>query len=287
MTTRADLVASISSALHSYTGLQEQSTHLTAAATASATSLSVNSSDGVMRGIAEIDEELVYISSTSTGTLTLAPYGRGYRGSTAAAHSISAQVTFDPAFPKVEIGRALDQVIAALYPMLYQVKTTTLDAQPVDLSYDLPAECGAVLNVEGRLASDPSDYWRPMNRWEFDATSSAPVLNLYDGIGSGYEIRVHYQAPYDTLTTTLAAAGIPESHADLLLYGVASRMIRFLGPARLQLTNVENVSRAQVVAASDAGQIANQLFAMYQSRLAEERRRLLDLQPVRHNFLAR
>ena len=64
-------------------------------------------------------------------------------------------------------------------------------------------------------------------------------------------------------------------------------MIRFLEPARLQLGSVENISRAQLIQAGDAGRTATQLFALYQQRVAEERRRLLEQYPARPNFLAR
>lgn len=292
MSTLGDLISSIAASLHSYTGSQEQSTHLTASMTSSATSASVASSESVMRGIAEVDEELMYVDVSDANTLTIAPYGRGYRGSVAASHNSNAQVISDPAFPRCEIRRAIDQCMAGLYPTLFQIKTADIISNPQTVGYELPADCEAVLEVKFQTPLDPWDYWIPIPNWRFDPTSPEPtgrVLNLAgaQGIPTGSTVRVTYQAAFGTFASTsdtLASVGLRESHADLLLYGVTARMIRFLDPARLQLASVENVSRAGAVGAGDAGKIANQLYAIYQQRLTEERKKLLLLTPTQINF---
>lgn len=289
MTTLSDLIASIHSALHSYSGVHERVTWLTEACDDSETSLTVAGSDTVMRGLAEVDNELVYVNSSDSGTLSLAPFGRGYRGSTAVAHDENAQVTFDPPFPKVEIRRAIEQCIESLFPTLYQIKTDSFDYNSTQLSFELPEDCEGVIEVKEE-APDPLDYWPLVSRWKYDANSPLTTgkrLNLLDVINPGATIHVTYRAKFDTFASdaaTLASVGMSESYADLILYGVTARMIRFLDPARLQTTAVENISRSQVVQAGDAGKIANQLYAMYQQRLAEERKRLLELDPPSIHF---
>lgn len=286
MATRSELIETIYSALHSYSGVHEQVTALNGAVSDSATTLSCVSGDEAKRGLVEIDEELIYITSVSGNDLVVPAFGRGYRGTTAAAHSAGAMVTFDPSFPRAEIGKALDQVVRGLFPGLYRVQETTLDAEAVDRSYELPADCENVLRVEVRWDGDPYDYWHPIVEWELEK-GTTPVLNLYQGCMPGFEIRVVYTSQFGELTTDLATSGIPESYEDLLVYGVTARMIRFLEPARLQLGSVENVSRAQLIQSGDAGRTATQLYALYQQRVAEERRRLLEAYPIRPNFLAR
>lgn len=288
MTTLSELVDSIASALHSYSGLQEQVTWLSTGCDASTTSLSVASTETVMRGIAEIDDELVYVNTSDSGTLTLAPFGRGFRGSTAAAHSANAMVTFDPAFPRVEIKRAINQCIEGLFPGLYQTKLTTVTYSVPAVGHALPADVEKVLSVKANLPSDAEDYWAPIHRWSFDTTDAdGNVLNLYAPLTAGVSIQVVYAAKFGALTTDFATAGLPESYADLIMYCVTSRMMRFLEPSRITLGSAENVSRAQVVQSGDAGRTANQLYAMYQTRLAEERRKLLDLNPPDLHFLPR
>lgn len=289
MTTLGDLVASVHTSLHSYTGLQEISTWLTADIDAAVTTLAVASSDTILKGIAEVDDELLYVNISDANGLTLAPFGRGYRGSTAAAHVTNAQITFDPSFPRVEIKRAIDQCVAGLFPQLYQVKSTDITFNPSALGYDLPADVENVIEVKAKAVS-PLNYWETLFNWSFDPTSpeaTGKALNLIDYVLPSTQVRVVYQAKFGTFaasTDTLASVGLSESYADLILYGVTARMIRFLDPGRLQLGGVENISRAGVVQSGDAAKIANQLYAMYQQRVTEERSKLLSLTPPTLHF---
>lgn len=289
MSTRGDLVNTIHAALHSYTGLQEQVSWLTSAVSDTDTVFPVASTDAAIKGTAEIDNELVYVNNTDSSGLTLAPFGRGFKGSVAAAHSLNAMVVFDPAFPKVEIHKAINQCIEGLYPSLYQIKTFDIDPYTQSqIGYDLPTDCDKVLEVKWKYPG-AMNAWLPVSRWSFDSNSpevNGNSINIYEDILPG-TIRVVYMAKFGTFAAdsdTFASVGLSESMADLVLYGVTSRMVRFLDPARLQATGVENLSRAGVVASGDAGKIANQLYAMYQQRLNEERTRLLTLTPAQINF---
>lgn len=289
MSTLNDLIASIHSSLHSFSGTQEQLTYLTSSCDASETTLSVASSDTVQRGLAEIDDELVYVDSSADGTLTLPPFGRGFRGSTAATHAANSMVTYDPAFPRIEIRRAIDQCVQGLFPTLYQIKTTTLTYDASQVSFELPADCEGVLAVKEEAVS-PLNHWSPLSRWSFDADSqltNGKALAIHDCPRPGATIQVVYRAGFGTFaagTDSLASVGLSESYADLILYCVTSRLVRFLDPARLQIGTVENLSRSTVVQAGDASKIATQLYALYQQRLVEERTRLLELDPPSIHF---
>lgn len=290
MTTYADLVNSIHASLHSYANTQEQVTWLTSAvADTTSTTFAVNSSDAVQRGIAEIDDELVYVHTSDSGGLQLIPNGRGYRGSTAATHSLNATVTFDPAFPRHEIKKAINTAVDGLYPTLYQIKTTTFLFSTAVSGYDMPADCDGILELKWKVPS-PLNDWQRLFQWGFDTNSvdsNGNKLSLFDVVLPGATVQVVYKSNFSDLVNdsdTFASVGLSESYVDLLSYAVTSRMLRFLEPARVQLRSVENVSRAQVVQAGDASKVANQLYAMYQQRLAEERRRLLELSPPQMNF---
>lgn len=290
MSTLNDLVASIVSSLHSYTGVQEQSTYLTASVTASDLLLPVANSDRVFRGLTEIDDELVYVDSSNSGALSVPPFGRGYRGSAAAAHTANTEVRFDPAFPRKEVTRAIDQCVAGFYPQLYAIKTADLPYQVITVGYDLPTDAEKILEVKAKFPGDPEDKWNKLYHWSFDPTSpeaTGKTMNLLETLIPGSTIRVVYASRFGTFATgtdTLESVGLQESYADLILYGVTSRMVRFLDPARLQVQSQENLSRSQVVQVGDAGKIANQLYAMYQQRLIEERAKLLELYPPRLHF---
>lgn len=296
MTSFAELVGTIHSSLHSYTGLQEQMTHLTAPVTSSATTLSVADSAEIRKGIIEVDDELMYVTAADSGSLTVAPFGRGFRASTAAAHSANVAVVSDPAFPRVEIKRAINQTIDGLYPTLWAIQATELsDYTPVVGTYALPAGCEGVNEVMVLEPGDPTQTWVPLLAWSFNPTAAdidgGKAITINAQLVPGARVRVTYRTKFEHLVDDsnelFEWAGVPDSCADLILYAVAARMVRFLDPARIQVPSVENISRSQVVQAGDAGRLANQLYAMYQQRLAEERRKLLSTNPTRPNFSGR
>ena len=284
-----DLIASIHSSLHSFTGVQEQVTYLTAACDANQTILPVGSSEHLQRGIAEIEDELIYVDSVDSSGLILPPFGRGFRGSVAAAHPINSVVTYDPPFPRKDIRSAIDSCVEGLFPSLYQVKSTTIQYDPSKVGFALPADCEGVLDVMEEAPSSVN-YWHRLGRWAYDPTSGitgSKALSIFEEVRPWANLKVTYRAKFGAFvsgTDTLPSVGLSESYADLILYGVTARLIRFLDPSRLQLRAVENLSRAGVVAVGDAGKVANQLYAMYQQRLTEERTRLLALTPPSINF---
>jgi hypothetical protein len=291
MTTFADLVAETSSSLHSYTGVQEQVAWLTADVTSTDTTLPIAGAETATRGVTEIGDELVYVHTTTATGLSIAPFGRGYRGTTAAAHSLNDQVTIDPAWPRFEIKRAINQAIANLYPTLYRVKTYDFQLDSVAVGYEIPSDVEQVLKLEWQQNGDPYKLWQPIFNWSVDVSSpgssTGKMLNLFEGVSPGSMCRMVYQAKFGSLindSDTLESVGLGDNHIDLIVYAVAARMVRFLDPARLQLTSVENTSRGQLVATGDAGKIANQMYAMYQQRLTEERRRLITSLPPSINF---
>ena len=81
--------------LAGYTFQQDRSTYLTAPVTTTTSSsaspliMSLGSTDSVGKGIVEIDEELLWVDNYDriANTATVAPYGRGYLGTTAATHT--------------------------------------------------------------------------------------------------------------------------------------------------------------------------------------------------------
>lgn len=290
MTTFGDLVTQTWSLLHSYTGVHEQATWLTEGCTDTATSLTVNNIEMISMGVAEIGEELIFVSAVDDAAgLTLAPFGRGYHGTTATAHNANDMVLFDPIFPRVEIKRAINQVLSSLYPSLFQVKETTFTFTGLVATYELPADAEAVMRVRWE-ATGPSRNWPAIRSYWFDpnaenATGKAITITEQPEIGR--TVKVTYQSNLGEFVSdsdTFADVGLPESCVDVLLYGAASRLIRFLGPARIQLGSVENISRGQLVAANDPGQMANQMLAIFAQRLDEERKKLLVLHPSEPHY---
>ena len=119
--------------LAGYTFQQDRSTYLRSAVTTTTSSsaspliLSLGSTENVGKGVVEIDEELLWVDSFDriSNTATVAPYGRGYLGSTAATHAADTKVTITPTFPRSSVKRAINDTIRSLGASIFAVKSTS------------------------------------------------------------------------------------------------------------------------------------------------------------------
>ena len=121
MTTFNEMIDDTLLHLQGYTKQQDQVTHLTADITSTATTMIVNDVTSISRGTAEVGNELIWIDSVDqqTGTVTIPPYGRGYRSSVAASHTSGSMVTSSPMFPRKTVSQALNDAIISVYPELF------------------------------------------------------------------------------------------------------------------------------------------------------------------------
>jgi hypothetical protein len=292
MTTLGDVVTDIRLKLRSYTGQHERSTYLINAISSSETTLGVADGTVVDQGLIEIDDELLYVESSEAGAANIPPYGRGYMGTTAAAHDSGAQVLVDPSFPKKAITDAVNNALAALYPKLYAVATTELTYSPGVTSYELPAEADKVISASWQVAGS-SGYWQPVKRWrvetdaDTDAFASGKAIHIGDGITAGRTIRVVYSKAFGTFTdssTTFASVGLLDSMKDVLVYGACVELLQFLEASRQNMDSVQNQERAQYVPVGSASALARQLLGLYERRIDEERLKLRQLHPMSMRF---
>ena len=287
-TTFGQLIDRVRYSLRSYTGQHEVSTHLTADATEGAVDLSVADGNAVATGLVEIEDELVWVDSSAGGVLTVPPYGRGYQGSTAAAHLSGKQVITDPFFPRKHIADAIVDTQRALYPTLFQPKAKEFTFTAGQSTYDLDSDVDRVLSVSWQLPGS-SEFWTPVRRWRTDTFAnttefaSGSNITVFDPIGPDRTVRAVYAAPFTELTVasdTIGAAGHQEAHVDLLVFGACWRLLQFLEVSRLNLNSVENAERAKFAASGSASALTRQVLALYERRLEEERKRLLQLYPI-------
>lgn len=291
MVTRNDVVDAVYNTLYSHGVVMDRPGWLTSSVTNTDLTFQVNSGTNFSVGLAEVDDEMVWVDSVSGNALTLAPFGRGYQSTTAAAHSSNAKITSNPRVSRQSIVRTLANVVGRLYPTLYAVKTHDFVMNGVEWAYDIPADAEGILKVEWEPLANVDKIWPEVYMYQFDVNSGASAtgksLVLGQAPETGATVRVTYKAqftPLATGATTLADAGMSDSCQDLLTFACASDHLRALEPARSRLQTVENVSRAQVVETGAAADAANSYYAMYQQRLAEERRSLLLRYPVSMKF---
>jgi hypothetical protein len=295
MTTFNDLIEEVSLNLEGFTLRQERSTYLTAAASSSTLELSLASGENIGKGIVEIDDELIHVNSIdrTSNVASVSPYGRGYRGSVAASHTINTRVTVAPSFPRLSIKRAINDTIRAIYPSVYGVASTTFSYSAAKTTYSLPVEAETVLAVSWDSIG-PSGEWFPIRRWRQDPTANTGeyatgnAISIYDTIIPGRTINVLYSktptplsSGSDVFTTT---TGLEESSRDLIVYGASYRMASFVDPGRLTFTSPEADANDTTRPFGTGTSTAKYLLALYQQRLQEESGRLNGKYPVRVHY---
>ena len=281
--------------LEGFTLRQDRTTYLTAAITSSGLSMALASGDNIGKGIVEIDDELIHIDSVdrSDRSAVISPFGRGYRGTTAAAHTINTKVTFAPSLPRLSVKRAINDTIRAIYPNVYGIASTTFTFNPSVTTYSLPAEAETVLAISYDTIG-PSNEWLPIRRWRHDPTSNVGeyatgnAISIYEPIVPGRTINVVYSKTPTTLTNAndvfTTVTGLEETSRDLIVYGAAYRMVSFIDPGRLSFTSPEADQNDTTRQFGSGTNTARYLLALYQQRLQEESNRLNGKYPVRVHY---
>ena len=295
MTTFNEMVEEVLINLEGFTLRQDRTTYLTAAIDNNDLTLALASGDNIGKGLLEIDDELIHIDSVdrSDRSAVISPFGRGYRGTTAAAHTINTKVTFAPSLPRLSVKRAINDTIRAIYPNVYGVASTTFTFNPSVTTYSLPADAETVLAVSWDTIG-PSNEWLPIRRWRHDPTASVGeyatgnAISIYEPIVPGRTINVVYSKTPTVLTNAsdvfTTVTGLEETSRDLIVYGAAYRMVSFIDPGRLSFTSPEADQNDTTRQFGSGTNTARYLLALYQQRLQEESNRLNGKYPVRVHY---
>jgi hypothetical protein len=280
--------------LAGYTFQQDRSTYLASAVTtttstsASPLILTLGSTENVGKGVIEIDEELLWVDSYDrvANTATVAPYGRGYLGTTAATHTADSRVVVSPTFPRFNVKRAINDTIRSLGASIFAVKSTTFTFNAAVSTYAF-----ANLNVKNILtvtwqSIGPSKEWIPLRKWDFDSianpeafgyttgTDQVQTITLGEAPISGRTVKITYATDPVAFTTNsqdyATQTGLPESTRDVVILGAAYRLLSFLDPARAAQVSpqADETDSKRPYGASQTA--TKQLYALYSQRLAEE-----------------
>ena len=295
MTTYNEMVEEVLINLEGFTLRQDRTTYLTAAIDNNDLSIALASGDNIGKGLLEIDDELIHIDSVdrSDRSAVISPFGRGYRGTTAASHSANTKVTFAPSFPKISVKRAINDTIRAVYPNVYGVASTTFTYNAAQTTYSLPANAETVLAVSWDSIG-PSGEWIPVRRWRQDPTAASAeyattnTISIYDAPVPGRTIQVIYTKEPTVLSSGsdvfTSVTGLSATARDLIIYGAAYRMVSFIDPGRLTFTSPEADQNDQTRQFGSGTNTARYLLALYQQRLQEETNRLHGKYPVRVHY---
>lgn len=295
-TTYANLVDEVILNLSGYTMRQDRTTHLTSAVTSDGLTLSLGNTN-IGKGVVEIDDELIWIDSHDrvSSTATVAPYGRGYQGSVAAAHAADTRVTVAPTFPKVSVKKAINDTLDAVFPQLFGVGVHTFNYNSSKTAYSLPAEAQTVLYVSWKITG-PSGEWLPVKGWRHDPLANAATyatgntVSIYDRIESGRTVQVYYTKKPSTLRdasptqTFEEVTGLPSSCKDVIAYGAAYRLASFIDPGRLNYSSAEADNADTKIQYGSGASTARFMLGLFQQRLNEESAKLKDVYPTRIHY---
>jgi hypothetical protein len=283
--------------LSGFTLRQDRQTYLTSAVSTTDLTISVNSAQNISNGIIQIDSELLYVESydRTANTLTIPPYGRGYNGTQIQSHQSGAKVVVSPTFPIVDVKQAINDTINAVGNEIFVVGTTTFSFSPAVSTYAMPDEADFILSVTYQ-STGPTKEWIPVRSYRFDRMAnvatwnSSKTMTLLEPVEPGRTVQVVYGATPDVLENDTddfsIVTGLPETSRDLIVIGAAYRLVSFVDPGLLTYGSAEATQQSQIAGrAYGAGTNASKyLLALYEKRLAEEVKRLMDHHPIRVTY---
>lgn len=296
MSTFGQLADRVESVLHGYTENSEPSTWLTAAiTTANTTTFTVYDASILGRGFAQVDDEIFFINNTDNvnNTLTLAPWGRGQRGTTASTHAANAKVMGSPIFPRQEIKNAINNTIDAMCPPMFAVDTTDFSFVAARTTYELPADFENILHISYSLVG-PSKEWFPTRSYTVDrnadttAFASGKSVSVYSSIVPGQTVFVTYSKRPTLLVNNSddfeTVTGLPSYSEDVVIYGAAFRMISFLDPSRLGPQSAMADALDGIRPAGSGQNASRFLYSIYQQRLKEVADNQRRQYPIRSHY---
>lgn len=253
------------------------------------TSVRLDMADAITRGIIEIDDELMFVTSCVNGVATVPAWGRGYKGTIPSAHTAGSAVYISPSYPRSIVSREVNNAIRAVYPTLFAVRSYDFTTDAIHVQYALPGDVDRVLAVDWRWLA--IDGWNPLREWE--VVSGASTADFTSGkfialgapLGSGIKVHVTYAAPPTLLDQPndgfADVTGLPASARDVIVYGAASRLLPWMDAGRLPTDTVSSDLQDQQKPVGNAVSVGREIRQLYAQRLTQEHQALTQKFPFR------
>lgn len=241
--------------------------------------------NGARQGVYEIGLEKVRVKKVDTGTATLTAYsfGRGYDGTTPAAHPAGSEVVHAPAFPASTVAAECNGLLHELYPSVYAVKQ---HEATYTVPFTLPTDAVGVIRVYRQ--GPGGQGWVVSDRWGFDVNAGHGLRVKHLTLGE--TVRVVYAArpavfdlsDPNVLTQDFeTVTGLDARLSDLMSLGVAYRLSPFFDMARLPATGSAPRADAQSKPPGQGGTVSRLLLAEFTARLQQEQQVLANENPIR------
>ena len=295
MTTFNQLIDQVALKLAGYSMRQDAMTHLATGIDSDDLSIVLGSVTDAGQGLIEIDDELMYVTGVDrpSATLTVAPWGRGYAGTTAVSHAANARVTIMPSYPRAEIKNAINETILAVFPKVYGVASTTFTYSPVQTTYQIPAAVQKVLSVTFEKTG-PSKEWMPIRKWDVDRMAntgefnSGVTLTLSQPAEAGSTVNVFYSKEPTVMSSGSdvfeTVTGLPSSAKDLIVLGAVYRLLTMVEPGRATFASPEADYQQNRINYGQVTNVARTIYALFQQRLDEEGKKLDNKYGIRVHY---
>ena len=294
MSTFADVIDETTLALTGYTNRQDQATFLTSALTSTALTFTVQDGTVLTRGIVEIDEELIWVDSfdRTTNIATIPAYGRGFRNTDPAPHTVGTRVTIAPSFPRSVVRKNVNLAIDGVYPDLFGTYYSTFNFQAAVTTYQLPQEAIDILGASWQTIG-PSKEWLPIRHLRMDKMAnpitwnSGKTVSIREGIIPGRAVMITYTKKPSNLqfdTDEFTQTGLPESAREVIVLGAAYRTAAYLDLGRVPAATAEADAQQGNDPVGSAANISRYMYQLYQQRLQVEVRRLQEQYPPRTRY---
>jgi hypothetical protein len=290
------LVEEVLGNLQGYTLSPDQVTYLTADIAASDTAIKIAPPQGGLGvGMIEVGDELMQIVNYDepTATATVLPKGRGWRGTTASAHTTGDTVTITPLVPRYRVKKAINDVVNAVYPLgVFAVGTYEFQWSPIPtVAWGVPADALSILDVRYK---DQYGNWDSIRHWDVvrsmntDSISTGVGLRITQPLPSVPTVRVVYgkrPTPLSSSTAPFTDSGLSVSAKDMLVWGAMARLVPALDAGRLGVQYVPADELDQPRQVGSAVAIGKEFNAQYQAALAAERQSLQNQYPAKVHFV--
>jgi hypothetical protein len=290
-TTFQNMVDDVALDIQGFTYRQDRATYLTQPCTSGDLLLYVADTNNIGQGIIEIDDEMMWVTAydRQANTISIAPFGRGYNGTTAADHAANTKVTITPTYPKQAIKRAINDTIGSVFPKVYAVGTTDFNFLASRTTYQIPSEAIQILHMSWQTVG-PTKEWLPIRQWRWDPLAdqgvwspdstdeydppNARTVSLYDNILPGRTVHVVYaHMPYPMVNNSdvfESVTGLPTTMRDVIIYGAAYRLTSYIDPARISITSAAADEYDSKRPYGTGQNVTKMLQQLYMTRLEEE-----------------
>ena len=291
----SDLIDETLISLSGYTQRQDSATYLTAAMDDTQITMTVSNTAVISKGLIEVGDELMWVDSydRTTSTVTLAPYGRGFRGTNKSPHSIGDRVTIAPSFPRDIIRKQLNNSITGIFPDVFGVFYSTFNFISSKTTYELPSEADEILQVTWQTTG-PSQEWLPVRQYSINKNAyvgsfnTGKSINIYDGIVPGRLVHVVYSRqpqelflPSDDFEDVTY---LPPYAKESVILGAAYRLASFMDVGRLPAESAEVYQIDGQTPIGSGGTVTRALYALYQQRLIVASKRQQEDFPIRVRY---